>query len=118
MYTMMKAAARATPLLVAAIQMARVDSFCTEFHDKPDLAYDLTKMFSILVNTVLVAGIIYFMVGSKKQPMREAMTQTDVEAKASRTVACQSQCGYKWWWAKPEFRVLAAQSAGCSFEND
>jgi len=114
--TMKKAAAQATALLLAAMQAAHVDGFCTEFHDKPDLATDLTKMFSMVLNTVLIAGIVYLMIVSKK-PMREAMTQTDVDTKPSRTVACQSQCGYKWWWAKPEFRVLAAQSAGCSFDN-
>jgi len=103
-------------LLLAAMQAASADGFCTEFREQPEPAMDVIKMLSVMLNTVLIAGVVYMMIVSNK-PMREAMTQTDKDEKPSRTVACQSQCGYKWWWAKPEFRVLAAQSAGCSFDN-
>jgi len=110
---MKQAAAQATAILLAALQAAKADAFCTEWGEPPAAATDFVKWFSVMLNAVLITGIVYMMLISHK-PKREAMTQTDNCDKPSRTVACQSQCGYKWWWAKPEFRVLASDSAGCS----
>ena len=42
----------------------------------------------------------------------ECQTYWQAPPYGTRSIATQSQCGYKWWWQKPEFRVLPVLSQG------
>jgi len=113
-----KAARQATAILMAALQVDKAYGFCSEWHERPEpvTSIDWTKWFSILLNVMLIAGIVYVAVNSRK-PKKDVMVQTEescLDVIRVRSIACQSQCTYKWQWQKPEFRVLPQQSAGCS----
>jgi len=119
-----KAAAQAMAILLAALQPQKTAAFCTDWQTEcPDCAVmdipgmDVMKWLSMLLNVALIAFILYA-IATLRVVKVEMMTQTfesSFHPKPGRSIACQSQTSYKWWWAKPEFRVLPAAAAGCSF---
>ena len=110
-------------ILVAALQPQKTAAFCTDWEREcPECIIeipgtDFTKWLSILLNVALLT-MIFYVVMKWKAVTVEVTTQTvesNFHPKQGRSVACQSQATYKWWWTKPEFRALPAESSGCSF---
>jgi len=75
------------------------DETCTVQVIQNGIRHELFAVTSVLL------AIAFFYLGWKcgKPICRE---------KETRTVSTQSQCTYKWWWQKPEFRVLRVESDG------